>query len=428
MPTDTQKKFELTVIGAGMAGMAAALYAADRGLSTAIAGSSAEIIFASGYIDLLGVHPVADKRIWDNPWTGIESLVKKRPLHPYARVHRQAIGESIDSFIGFLEKAGLSYRRKKNRNVKVISPMGTVKPTYGVPRTMWNAVAAYEKKSPCLIVQLDGLKGFSARLIAETLKPVWPDLKPVRISYPDAGRRSELYTERIANELELAANREKFARQVRPHIGHSQAVAIPAICGLYQTDEVFADLQQRLGVPVFEIPTMPPSVPGLRIKVAAEKQLASKGVHTFFHQNVLRARRHRKRGFVLEVGSGNAVQSVSSDAVILASGRFLGRGLHAERKRIRETVFGLPVYQPGKRSKWHRMEFLDPGGHPINRAGLEIDESFRPLNGAGRPAHPLLFAAGSILAHQDWMRQKCGGGLALATAFGAVNACLQLRG
>jgi glycerol-3-phosphate dehydrogenase subunit B len=28
------------------------------------------------------------------------------------------------------------------------------------------------------------------------------------------------------------------------------------------------------------------------------------------------------------------------------------------------------------------------------------------------------------LAHQDWMRMKCGSGLAIATAYGAVNALL----
>jgi hypothetical protein len=33
-----------------------------------------------------------------------------------------------------------------------------------------------------------------------------------------------------------------------------------------------------------------------------------------------------------------------------------------------------------------------------------------------------LFAAGSILAHQDWMRMKCGSGLALSTAYAAVNS------
>lgn len=37
-------------------------------------------------------------------------------------------------------------------------------------------------------------------------------------------------------------------------------------------------------------------------------------------------------------------------------------------------------------------------------------------------------AAGAILAHQDWVRQKCGSGLAIATAYGAVRACAAAQG
>ncbi len=86
----------------------------------------------------------------------------------------------------------------------------------------------------------------------------------------------------------------------------------------------------------------------------------------------------------------------------------------------------LPVYQPEERKAWHRDDFLDPRGHPINRAGLEIDDDFHPLDSSGRPAFQTLFAAGSILAHQDWMRMKCGSGLAIGTAFGAVQAFIRL--
>ncbi|MEJ2730435.1 MAG: hypothetical protein P8185_18365 [Deltaproteobacteria bacterium] len=44
----------------------------------------------------------------------------------------------------------------------------------------------------------------------------------------------------------------------------------------------------------------------------------------------------------------------------------------------------------------------------------------------GRPAFETLFAVGSILAHQDWMRMKCGAGLAIASAYAAVNSLLKI--
>jgi glycerol-3-phosphate dehydrogenase subunit B len=80
------------------------------------------------------------------------------------------------------------------------------------------------------------------------------------------------------------------------------------------------------------------------------------------------------------------------------------------------------LHQPETRAQWHRENFLDRRGHQINQAGLEIDDHFRPLGFNGKPAFNTLFAAGSILAHQDWKRMKCGSGLAVATAFGAVKS------
>jgi glycerol-3-phosphate dehydrogenase subunit B len=103
-----------------------------------------------------------------------------------------------------------------------------------------------------------------------------------------------------------------------------------------------------------------------------------------------------------------------------------GGGLRAERGGLRETVFNLPVFQPPGREQWHRRDFFDPRGHPVNRAGLEIDPWFRPLGADGRPASDRLFAAGSLLAHQDWIRMKCGAGLAVATAYGAVKAVAEM--
>jgi glycerol-3-phosphate dehydrogenase subunit B len=40
----------------------------------------------------------------------------------------------------------------------------------------------------------------------------------------------------------------------------------------------------------------------------------------------------------------------------------------------------------------------------------------------GRPYSERLFAAGVILAHQDWIRGRSGAGIAIATAYKAVVA------
>ena len=88
--TDTSnQKYDLAIIGAGMAGMAAAVFAAERGLSTVIVGSLAESWFTGGLIDLVGIHPIESGESWQDPWAAIEAVKKDIPNHPYAPFARR---------------------------------------------------------------------------------------------------------------------------------------------------------------------------------------------------------------------------------------------------------------------------------------------------------------------------------------------------
>jgi len=421
---------DLFVIGMGMAGMASALFAANRGISTVQAGLTGETIFASGLLDLIYTQAVYEQKSCCNPWKKIVTLCREAPKHPYCRISEQDIRAAFDEFLSFLEDGGLSYHTNGEYNSKMITPLGTIKQTYGVPHTMWTGVQALKKKRPCLIVDFHGLKGFSARQIRAILKDTWPDLRATRISFPNTTHVAEFFSGEItAQALELSKNREKLAQAVRPHLEDARAVGMPAILGMSNTREILAELDEQIGVPVFEIPTMPVSVPGLRLNNVFSRGLLSKGVQRFSQNRVFEVNAGIDSDFVLGIGNtSGAEHTVRAKGIILASGRFWGGGLYADRKHIRETIFHLPVHQPTNRNTWHRKDLMDPRGHPVNRAGLEIDDSFRPLDSSGRPAFQMLFAAGSILANQDWIRMNCGSGLAIATAYAAVNAFFKLRG
>jgi glycerol-3-phosphate dehydrogenase subunit B len=429
MSTSKIIECQLAVIGRGMAGMASAFFAANRGISTVQIGITGGTIFASGFLDLMGVHPIEEKKSWRDPWAGLDALVRDIPHHPYARVKKKGIQAAFEETLSFLKEAGLPYHRRRERNLEMITPLGKVKHTYCIPQTMLNGVRALEEKRPCLIVGFQGLNDFSARQIVATLQDKWPDLRATHISFPDADHVSELFSgEIMAQVLELKNNRKKLVQAVYPHIKDAQVVGMPAIFGMHRTQEIAAELEEKIGIPVFEIPTMPVSVPGLRLNDTFARHLSLKGVRLLSQSRVLEVDRGSNGCFVLGIGNKTTKYTVRAKGIILASGRFWGRGLYADRQRIREAIFDLPVYQPRDRNGWHREDFLDSRGHPANRAGLEIDDSFRPLDSTGRPAFETLFAAGSILAHQDWMRMKCGSGLAIATAYAAVNAFLQLNG
>jgi glycerol-3-phosphate dehydrogenase subunit B len=266
------------------------------------------------------------------------------------------------------------------------------------------------------------LRGFSALQIVDTLKPAWPALAAASIDMRQENRLGPKYAEHIARGMEVESARRELAESIRPHIYQAKYVGIPAILGIHDTKGVHRDLQQMIGRPVFEIPTMPPAVSGIRLKETFDRRMPQLGVKCYYHHRVYSINRQTDGRFAIELGKTEPETTVTADCVLLATGRFLGKGLVAQRQGIREALMDLPVCQPHNRSCWHREQFLDPRGHAINLAGIEVDDRFRPLNQDGRVVYDNLYAAGSILAHQDWIRTKSGTGLAVATAYGAVAA------
>jgi glycerol-3-phosphate dehydrogenase subunit B len=425
MTGNPQEHYDLAVVGAGMAGMATALFAAERGLRCIEVGNGGGLLFASGLLDLCGVHPVAEGRVWPSPFDALAALARDEPGHPLARIDAGAIEAAFAAFVAALGDAGLPYAPLGAVNHRVLTSIGTVKTTFGVPRSMIAGATALAERPPCLLVDFRGLREFSARQIVAALGDRWPGLAARRIDFPGTDGAPELYAAHVARALESGEVRERTIALVRPLLGDARAVGFPAVLGLRRAAAVHAAFESALGVPVFEIPTMPTSVPGLRLVAALEVAVATRGVDRR-HQARVRALSLDPAGeaFTLEVadaGGGARSERVSARAVVLATGRFAGRGLTADRTGVRESLTGLPVRAPASRDAWHRRDFLDARGHPINRVGLAVDAGWRVLGADGVPVSPRLHAVGSILAGQDWGRTKCGAGLSIATAWAATE-------
>jgi len=427
MTDTTKQKYNLVIIGTGMAGMAAAVFAANRGISTAIVGSLGESWFTAGLIDLMGVHPISKGKFWHDPWAAIEALKRDIPNHPYAHLNREDIKAALKEFYTFLNQAGLPYCYQDDLNSNLITAFGAIKTTHGIPRTMWPGVAALSSKAPCLIVDFKGLKGFSAGLLAERLKAEWPGLRTLCIPSIYGDQVHEINPVPLARDLEIAEYRQKLADSIKPHVKNVELVGLPAVLGVHQSDQVIDDLGELLGKPVFEIPAMPPSIPGMRLKEAFLRFLPAHNVHCLFQKHVLKAMPTSEGEFLLNIGRTEHEKTIRADAVLLATGRFLGGGLQSNHTAVTESIFELPVFQPENRELWHGDRLFEPGGHAVNLAGLETDDMMRPLDANGHPAFENLFAAGIILAHQDWTRMKCGSGLSVATAYGAVKAVSNLQ-
>jgi len=412
----------LAIVGTGLAGLAAAVYAARRGIPAAIAGHGGALAYTSGYLDLLGRLDPPHGRV-DDPWPALQVLRATQPRHPLARLDAEGIRQAFEAFTTFVGTHGIAYTPPGERNLLALTPVGTLKATLCMPRTMAAGSRALAERTPGVIVDVEGLAGFSARECVANLARHWPGLAARRVVFPGLAPQA-LHPEVMARALEVPSTREAFAAALREAAGDAAVVGLPAILGMHRPDEVHAAVERLVGRPLFEIPTMPPGVPGTRLRELFEDALPRHGV-SLVAQHEVGALHLDSDGATLELADPFGPIRIRAQAVILATGRFLGGGLRARPDGIREALLDLPVTQPEGRGEWYREHLADARGHPLNRAGLEVDDTMRPLGRDGRPHHPRLFAAGTLLAHHDAVRSRSGAAVALATAWRAVASAVE---
>jgi glycerol-3-phosphate dehydrogenase subunit B len=413
---------DLLVIGAGFSGMLAAARASSLGLKTVLAGNSSPLLFVSGLLDYLGVYPLDFGVILDDPAQGLARLQKDLPGHPYSVTGHERIIQSFEFVKDFLGNAGLSYHLSHQKNLPVLTAMGTIKPSFMIPKTMKKGIQLFEEKKPLLLIDIKGLQGFSARQVAAGLENRLSEIITLTVDIP--GIRKTIPPIALAGFFEDPEVQKSFVKQVFPFSDRVDIAGMPAVCGVNNSLVIQQKLEEMTGIDLFEIPGIPPSIPGLRLKNAFEKKLIASGVRLLSNTHI-KAPVFNGKKFTLIGETDSRELSISAKGVILATGRFPGRGLHARRERIVETIFRLDVIQPVNRSLWHGVDFLTPKGHLINRAGIETDSWFRPLDERDRPVFQHLYAIGSILAHNDWMRLKSGSGVSQVSACTAVDAFYQ---
>lgn len=406
------------MIGSGIAGMVAAARAAGLGLDTVLTGSSSGFFLTSGLFDLLGVYPVESSHVLENPLTGLDQLRKQIPNHPYSKIDNKTILESLDFTAQILTSANLEYSCARNTNVNILTSAGTFKPSFLVPQTMIKGTSIMSGKKKILLADFKGLKGYSAALIAQALKRKHMDVTTVTIQVPQL--TGDFNVMRMAALFEEDAFLEMTAKQIASSARNRDILGLPAVCGIHNSSDVMKKLEKLTGLECFEIPGLPPSIPGLRLKNAFEKHILKNKVRVFNNVKVEFTAFENEHILFKTIDEPFRTKIVAK-GVILASGRFPGGGLAAQRQIIKETVFDIPVYHPQQRSLWYKLDFFSPQGHPVNRAGILTDTDFRPVDKNGQPVCEKGYAAGSILAHNDWTRLKSGAGVSCVSAFCAVN-------
>ncbi|MBN1965008.1 MAG: FAD-binding protein, partial [Anaerolineae bacterium] len=267
-------------------------------------------------------------------------------------------------------------------------------------------------------------RDFDPLLCADLLREQGFPARGVHVALPRRHDDWDLSPTELAHFFDDARNREEVARLVRGRLRDETRVGFPAVLGLRDLS-AREDMATRLGLPVFELPTLPPSVPGTRLFNTIKHWLVRQGARVQIGHAVTRAITEGDRVVGVAVHSVGRETVIRGDVFILATGGLYGGGIKSDdRGQMWEPIFDLPVAASEDRADWFRINLLDPAGHPVHEFGVTVDDHLRPLEAHGSPAYRNLFAAGQLLAGIDTTRHDNAEGLDLASGFAAVRAAL----
>ena len=405
------KRWDLIVIGTGLAGLTAARTALDLGARVLVVGRGmGSLALFGNTIDVLGAVPPGV-----NLETGVADWIAAHPDHPYARTGWTGIAEALIAFRGLFAPP-YNFVAAGTSNSLVPTGAGTLRPTYLLPVTM--RAGAGMTVNETLIVGFRGFKDFQGDTVSLHL-----GCRGVNIALPRYGLEG-LNALALARLMDEEQFRIGLGEAIRGQKAGEKRIGVPAVLGLCEPAAVLEDMERVIGARIFEIPLLPPSIPGLRMFNRFRERLIAKGA-TFLMGNPV-------TGAVIKNGRCEGIRICNppleteyrAESYVLATGRFLGGGLWADMDRITESLFHLPVSQPASRGDWFRGRFFQSEAHPIHSAGIVTDQALRPVDESGQVLLTNVRVAGSILAHHQAIEEHSREGIAIATGYLAAKGAL----
>lgn len=404
-------KFDTLVIGGGLAGLVCGIRLQEAGQRCAIVSTGQSALhFSSGSFDLLGRLPDGTEVM--NP---LEAVARLDASHPYARIGAEAIGRYDGEFRRMMTRAGIALTGDAARNHYHFTPMGTLKRTW---LTFEDFVTSEEPdRLPwrrVVIVNFPGFLDFYTKFVADEFEKrgVACTLETVKLPFIEKLRvnPTEMRSANIARTFDKPEHLEMLLGGLAPLYRDVDAVVMPAVFGLSSAGPM-TTLKQKLGKPLCLLPTMPPSVPGIRVQQQLTRYFVRLGGAFMLGDTVERADREGGRvKAVYTVNHGDI--PLCADNYVLATGSFFSRGIIARPDSVYEPIFDLDVHYDADRSRWYDADMFAPQRYMT--FGVLTDPGFRALCKGEILSN--LYAVGSVLSGHNALHEGCGGGVSVMSA------------
>jgi glycerol-3-phosphate dehydrogenase subunit B len=407
------------VVGAGLAGLTCALRLADAGAPvTVLAAGVGSLQLGGATIDVLGYMP-------DRVVRPLEALPSLGPDHPYGVLGAERVVASTRWLVERLP--ALDLRGSADENMLLASALGAARPTAIAPAGV--AAGDLRRGGAVVFAGVRALKDFVPALVAANVARA--DGVSVQTRAADAqgsvGGEADVSPLGLARALEQAPVRADVIAALRTAVGRADGarIGLPAVLGVDRHDEVAAAFSDALGAEVFEVPTAPPSVPGIRLYRALTAELRARRARLIVGSTAIGPMRDGDRLAGLEARVAGRTRTFPAASVVLATGGVAVGGIELEHDSVRESVLDLPLAGDPGAVRYDKSSFHE---HPIDRIGVRVDAAMRPLDADRNVVHQNLHAVGALLWGSVPWRELSGNGIALASGLAAAEAILSGSG
>ncbi|MEH0833130.1 glycerol-3-phosphate dehydrogenase subunit GlpB [Pectobacterium cacticida] len=415
-------RYDVVIIGGGLAGLTCGIRLAEQGKRCAMVSAGQNALhFSSGALDLLSHLP--DGQPVSHPLKALEALAHQSPRHPYSRIGAATVAALLPQVEALLQRSNIALLGHHQQNHWRMTPLGQFRacwlsPADGVTRGL---PESHFGDNP-LIAGIDGFLDFQSRIVAGTLQARGIAARSDELKLPVLDRLrqnpSEFRAVNIARVLDRPENYAALVEELTRLANGNDAIIMPACLGL-DRPEIIGELTVALGKPVQLLPTLPPSVLGLRLHQALARRFCQLGGMVMPGDRATRAAFSPQEIAVYSHHHGDI--PLRAQHVVLASGSFFSSGLVAQFDRVTEPVFGLDVRFAEQREGWSQQDVFAP--QPYRQFGAIVDERLHPRIG-GKTVNNL-YAIGAVLEGFDPIAQGCGAGVSLLSAIHVAEQILK---
>ena len=407
-------KTDALILGCELDGLVAALRLLERGRSVRlIAAGGGSLHYAPDGLHLLGYEPSAGKAVVQDPYEAVDTLDER---HPFRLLGKARVRAAMDGFFERSEDLGIELR-SNGRNMLAVSLAGQAVPVFAA--SLHQATFADLEGGPVAVFCFEGHRDFPSGVTVAELRRRQIDAHLLRLEDPCGSPDSM----RLARFFDSHGDPAAYFRSIRERLpGNSTCALFPAVLGLDRQGEIMAAAEQALGLPCREVPTLPPSIPGMRLSRRLTRRIQKQGALLHLGAQAIGARASNGRCEAVLDETGRRFEAVT---FVIATGGVLMGGLEVDSYGLaREPAFGLEVSQSRPLEADNPEQALDA----LHETGVEIDDRLRPLAG-GQLAYENLFVTGRTLGHWNPPKESSVEGVAIATGWAAAEeACAYMEG